>query len=124
MAEQIVFALINRGWRLVFTGLSFIIFGVGGLILGGIIFSLVHVIFPKPKAERLCRYGVHLAFKGFISFMYYTGVLSLELLNNTTLSKPGQFIIANHPSLIDVIFIIAEVPNGYCVVKSSAWKNP
>ena len=119
-----MFALLNRGWRLIFTGLSFSLFGIGSLVLGGIIFSIIHVIYPKLKAERLCRYGVCLAFRAFIGFMHYTGVLRFELTNEKTLPEPGQLIIANHPSLIDVIFIIAQVPDAFCVVKESAWRNP
>ena len=119
-----MFALLNRGWRLVFTGLSFALFGIGSLILGAILFSLVHIFLPKDTAERLCRYGVHLSFKGFIGFMHYTGVLNYKLFNSEALRAPGQLIVANHPSLIDVIFIIAEVPDAYCVVKATAWENP
>ena len=119
-----MFALLNRGWRLVFTGLSFALFGIGSLILGAILFSLVHIFLPKDTAERLCRYGVHLSFKGFIGFMHYTGVLNYKLFNSEALRAPGQLIVANHPSLIDVIFIIAEVPDAYCIVKATAWENP
>ena len=116
--------LLNRGWRLVFTGLSFVLFGIGGLLLGLIVFPLFHILFSRAKAERLCRYGVHLSFRGFIGFMHCTGVLDYHLQNARELRKPGQLIIANHPSLIDVIFIVAQVPDAYCVVKAAAWKNP
>jgi len=119
-----VVGLLNRGWRLVFTGLSFTLFGIGGLLLGLVVFSLFHILFPKSKAERLCRYGVHLAFRGFIGFMNRTGVLDYHLQNVRELRKPGQLIIANHPSLIDIVFIVAQVPDAYCVVKAAAWKNP
>jgi len=122
--RQSVRGLLNRGWRLVFTGLSFALFGVGGLLLGLIVFSLFHILFPRSKAERLCRYGVHLAFRGFIGFMHRTGVLDYHLHNARELRKSGQLIIANHPSLIDIVFIVAQIPDAYCVVKAAAWKNP
>jgi 1-acyl-sn-glycerol-3-phosphate acyltransferase len=119
-----MFALLNRGWRLVFTGLSFALFGMGSLILGAILFLLLHIFLPTAKAERLCRYGVHLSFRCFIGFMHHTGVLDYKLYNSEALRVPGQLIVANHPCLIDVIFIIAEVPDAFCVVKAAAWKNP
>lgn len=40
------------------------------------------------------------------------------------LGRPGQLIIANHPSLIDVVLLIAFVPGAGCVVKKAAWRNP
>jgi hypothetical protein len=33
-------------------------------------------------------------------------------------------IIANHPSLIDVVFLIGLVRQANCVVKQSLWENP
>lgn len=33
-------------------------------------------------------------------------------------------IIANHPSLIDVVFLIGLVRQANCVVKKSLWENP
>jgi 1-acyl-sn-glycerol-3-phosphate acyltransferase len=40
------------------------------------------------------------------------------------LGRPGQVIVANHPSLIDVVFLIAFVPDACCVVKNALWRNP
>ncbi|MEX5669565.1 lysophospholipid acyltransferase family protein, partial [Pseudomonas neuropathica] len=40
------------------------------------------------------------------------------------LGRPGQMIIANHPSLIDVVFLIGLVRHANCVVKQSLWENP
>lgn len=36
----------------------------------------------------------------------------------------GTLIVANHPSLIDVIVLLAHMPNARCVVKESVWRNP
>ncbi|HIE82439.1 MAG TPA: 1-acyl-sn-glycerol-3-phosphate acyltransferase, partial [Dehalococcoidia bacterium] len=33
-------------------------------------------------------------------------------------------IVANHPTLIDIVFIIARVPNADCIVKSNLLRNP
>jgi len=33
-------------------------------------------------------------------------------------------ILANHPSLIDVVFLLAFVPGAGCVVKAGLWRNP
>ncbi len=40
------------------------------------------------------------------------------------LSRTGLLILANHPTLIDVVFLISLIPNADCVVKASLAKNP
>jgi 1-acyl-sn-glycerol-3-phosphate acyltransferase len=39
------------------------------------------------------------------------------------LSEPGQFVIANHPTLIDVVFLVACIPNAVCVVKDTLLRS-
>jgi 1-acyl-sn-glycerol-3-phosphate acyltransferase len=50
--------------------------------------------------------------------------LDYHLAGFDRLGRPGQLVVANHPSLIDVVFLIAFVPGAGCVVKSALWRNP
>jgi 1-acyl-sn-glycerol-3-phosphate acyltransferase len=53
------------------------------------------------------------------------GVLSYEISGRERLSAPGaNLIVANHPSLIDIVFIVSLLPQALCVVKKAAWSNP
>lgn len=116
---------LNWLWRLAMTGTSFFLFGVGSILMALFLFLPVHlVVRPRSKAERLCRKLVHYGFRLFIGFMYRTGVLKKELVHPAVLSQPGQLIVANHPTLIDVIFVGCYVPDAMCVVKKAAWTNP
>lgn len=36
----------------------------------------------------------------------------------------GVLIICNHPSLLDVVVVIAHLGNLQCIVKKELWKNP
>lgn len=56
--------------------------------------------------------------------MARTGVLTYDIQGAERLGRPGQMIIANHPSLIDVVFLIGLVRRANCVVKKSLWENP
>jgi len=40
------------------------------------------------------------------------------------LERSGLLILANHPTLIDTVFLMAFVKNADCIVKSSLWNNP
>jgi len=113
-------------WRLFATGLSFTLFGVGGFFIGFIVFPLVHLFSRgKERAQRRCQRIVSGAFRLFIWTMKSLGVLTYEISGAARLAGPGPgIIVANHPSLIDVIFIIAQMPQALCIVKKAAWSNP
>src|SRR5690606_3555824 len=40
------------------------------------------------------------------------------------LQRPGLLVLANHPCLIDVVFLIAFTPNPDCIVKGGLLANP
>lgn len=112
-------------WRLLATGLSFVLFGVGQLTLGILVLPLVRLL-PGGRAAREARTRALLrgAFRLFIWFMRSAGVLSYEFCGAERLGRPGQLIVANHPSLIDVAFLLAFVPGANCVVKDALFRNP
>ena len=113
-------------WRLAGTGLSFSLFGIGGIVLSVTLFPLVHLLSStRTEANHRCQYIVHLSFRAFIWSMRSLGILTYEVAGEEKLRAGGnRLIVANHPSLIDVVFIIAMLPRTFCVVKQAAWSNP
>jgi 1-acyl-sn-glycerol-3-phosphate acyltransferase len=111
--------------RLATTGLSFLLFGLGGMVLGIVAVPLLLVLPGGPAARRVrTRRMIRLAFRFFIGFMHHTGAISYSFSGAERLGRPGQLIIANHPSLIDIVLLIAFTPGAGCVVKREAWRNP
>jgi len=115
---------LGRLWRLVATGLSFFIFGASGLALGAIVFPLLTLI-VRNKTIRANRSRETLAwtFRRFIGIMRSLGLLDYELKGFEKLSRDGLLVIANHPSLIDTVFLLGFVPNSTCVVDDSLYRN-
>lgn len=112
-------------WRLIATAASFVLFGLGGLCLRLLVFPLLAWLPGDAQAHRLrARRTVGRLFWFFIRFMARTGVLTYQIDGADKLGRPGQMIIANHPSLIDVVFLIGLVRDANCVVKQSLWENP
>lgn len=127
LAESTVNNQINPPWlwRLIATGLSFLLFGVGGLILRLVVFPLQSLLPGDALRQRLrARKTVNRMFWLFVQFMYRSGVLTYQVEGVERLGRPGQLIIANHPSLIDVVVLIALIRDANCVVKQSLWDNP
>lgn len=112
-------------WRLVATALSFALFGLGGLCLRLVVFPLLGLVPGDARARRRrARAVVSWTFLRFVRFMYRTRVLTYEVEGAERLGRPGQMIVANHPSLIDVVVMIALIRDANCVVKRSLWDNP
>ena len=112
-------------WRFITTALSFTLFGLGGIVLGALAVPIL-VLLPGTRQQRAHRGRllVRLAFRAFIGFMNSLGGLTYELTNFDLLGRPGQLIVANHPSLIDVVFMLAFIPDAGCVIKRELWRNP
>ncbi|WP_178113414.1 lysophospholipid acyltransferase family protein [Pseudomonas xionganensis] len=112
-------------WRLLATALSFSLFGIGGVLLRVLVFPLLSLL-PGDALlhRRRARAVVSWTFYKFVRFMYHMGVLTYEVEGIERLGQPGQLVIANHPSLIDVVVLIAFIRDANCVVKQSLWDNP
>ncbi len=111
--------------RVVTTGLSFLLFGLVGTLLGIVVVPLLLVV-PGGRSERQSRvrHMIRLAFRALVGFMNQTGAISYRFAGLASLGLRGQLVIANHPSLIDIVLLIAFIPGAACVVKRAAWRNP
>jgi len=115
---------INRIWRWLGTAFSFFLFGLGGLVLTFLVFPLLSVCSIKNKQQKQQRMqkAVQLCFQLFIGCMSSLGVLSYDIRGAHKL-KAAKLILANHPSLLDVVFLISLTPNACCVVKGRLTQN-
>ncbi len=117
--------LLSRYWRMFATGFSFAVFGLGGLLLHLAVFPLLNLVVRQPvKRVAGARTVVQVAFLGFVGMMRLLGVLRYEVVGRERLERRGLLILANHPTLIDTVFLIALVRQAGCVVKGGLWNNP
>lgn len=115
----------NYYWRLFATALSFTVFGLGGLLLRILVFPVISFI--PVSAEQKKYYAqkcVHTSFYIFIGLMHKIGIMTYDITGLEKLNRPGQLIIANHPTLIDIVFLISRIPYANCIVKEKLWHNP
>jgi len=123
-----VAALINRAWRLFGTGLSFAVFGIGALFLVVLVFPLISLFSRDPDVRALrARSAVNRSFRGFLWMMHSLGVFDFDVdprCREVCSAKGGLIVVANHPTLIDVVQLLAEVKHGNCIVKRALWNNP
>lgn len=116
---------IDYLWRIFATGFSFTFFGVGGLALALTVFPVVWLLSRDPVAtKRRIQLLVSLVWQFFVAMMKHMGVLTWELHGREELQKPGRLIVANHPSLLDVVFLISCIRKVDCIVKPAVLQNP
>lgn len=116
---------INYFWRILATGFCFTVFGLGGLLLSLVVYPLQKIlIVDKAQQKVIARHTVHHTFRMFVSLMSLLGVTRFDLAQAEQLKNiEGQLVLANHPSLIDVVVLISYIPNADCVVKTNLFSN-
>ncbi|ELX10002.1 phospholipid/glycerol acyltransferase [Janthinobacterium sp. HH01] len=118
-------ARLSLYWRVFATGLSFLVFGIGGLLLRVAVFPVLNVLVRQPERRvKAARTVIRLAFRSYVDLMRALGVLRYEVRGIEKLDRSGLLILANHPTLIDTVFLMAFVKNADCIVKGALWNNP
>jgi hypothetical protein len=117
---------IDHIWRLAGTGFSFAAFGLGALALSIFVFPLLNLaIGDRARRMRIAQGIVHWSFRLFVGTMTTLGVIAVEVHGKAVLQADrGRLIIANHPSLIDVVLLVSLLRQTQCVVKHQNWRNP
>jgi len=116
-------------WRLLATGWCFVSFSFGGLLLAVFVFPVLNLAnFFLPEGRRKyykAQSVIHYSFKLFIRQMVVLGIMNLQVegLEKLLTDKP-KLILANHPTLIDVVLLISLVRHTNCVVKKALWRDP
>ncbi|MDF0533319.1 lysophospholipid acyltransferase family protein [Shewanella sp. A32] len=104
----------------------YIAFGVGGLISSFTLLPLLKY-WPGDANARIQRVqkAVHLMFRVFVRMLTWARVIRLDSHYCQQLQQAkGMVVIANHPTLIDVVVLISLMPNAGCIVKQGLWRNP
>lgn len=113
-------------WRIIGKLLSFGFFGGNCLLLFSVGFPLMHILsgFSERRFKILARKVNFIYFKIFVLFMKLIGCITVSVENKETLKNlKSRVVIANHPSLLDVVILFSQVPNADCIVKGALIQN-
>ena len=117
---------LDRWVRIAGTGASFTFFGVGSLVLGLIAFPILAAV-SGNETDRQMRMQrlIHHTFRAFEAFMKAVGVIAVSVPAPERFPKRGPcLVIANHPTLLDYVLLVAQMPQADVVVKKAYWSNP
>ncbi len=104
-------------------GLLFLVFGVGSLILSGVILPLSTRRQRDRAAEFRAQEWVHRVFSAFVALAEAIGTISVRYHGLERLAGGSSVLIANHPTLLDIVVLGAVLPRFDCVVKGDAFRN-
>lgn len=112
-------------WRLLVTALCFASFGLGALTLAVFVWPVLTLVIRDPRArQRYARRVVGATLRAFVGLMRGLRGVDISFPGIGRLGEPGQLILANHPTLIDAVILLAFVPNTSCVAKPALFASP
>jgi 1-acyl-sn-glycerol-3-phosphate acyltransferase len=118
-------AWLNYCWRWLGTASSFAVFGIGGLVLGTTVLPLISLcVRDRERRLHAIRRVIGASMRWFVIYMHRIGVLHYRVDGLENVDPHANYLIlANHPSLIDVVFLLAYFPTADCVIKGALLKS-
>jgi 1-acyl-sn-glycerol-3-phosphate acyltransferase len=117
--------MIARSWRALRTGIAFASFGM--LALGLVVSWIPWIHFtcqdPEQRQLRIQRV-VNRTYARFMGLMIRLGLMRFRGIGVEKLREPGILVVANHPTLIDMVAIASQMPSADCITKQGNAENP
>jgi 1-acyl-sn-glycerol-3-phosphate acyltransferase len=117
--------ILNYWWRRLGTGFLFIAFLLGGVLATATIFPCI-AFTAATEEHRIGRTRrlIQTLFRAFAWLLHGLGIFTVVFKDDEKLKNArGTLIVANHPTLIDVVMIISKTPNAQCIVKHELWDH-
>lgn len=99
---------------------------LGLLSLGwALVALLLYPLLPRETGLRIGRWMISFGYRGFWLLARCSGMLRLNAQALDSLrDEPGLVIVANHPSMLDALMLVARLPRSACIMKASLVRNP
>ncbi|OOF40526.1 1-acyl-sn-glycerol-3-phosphate acyltransferase [Rodentibacter mrazii] len=111
--------------RFIATALGFLFWGVAGTLFQLYLYPYAKNYKKNSLATQLkVRRLVSKIWAYFIRYLTISGVLEVKYQGFERLGCQGQLVLVNHPSLLDVVLVLAKAPELNCIVKKELLNNP
>ena len=86
---------------------------------------LLYPFLTREHGVVVGRAAISSVYRGFWACAQWLGLMRIDYNALDVLSRDaGLIIAANHPSMLDALLVIARVPRGICIMRSSLMRNP
>ena len=115
--------ILRRLWLPLAYYLSWLLFGLGGLLLN---LGCTPFLLP-PRRERFghrARATTRWMFDFWLRWMHFSGVVDVIFHGFERPLPRGVVYVVNHPTLVDAPFLLARLPDTVCIFKPALLRNP
>jgi 1-acyl-sn-glycerol-3-phosphate acyltransferase len=120
-------SLLAKLLRVLLTGTAFLWFWSGGCVLSWIVVPTVSWWYRKDpvRSARRVREIMCAAFRLHLQYMRVCRLIDFDAAAvGAQLPDKPFVLVANHPTLIDVVLLLASHPSICCVAKSALFNGP
>ena len=114
--------LLPLNWLL----LQGLLLGLGSISLAwNLIALLLYPVLPRRTGRSIGRAAIALVYRLFWRVAGISGLLRMDAGALDALAEErGLILVANHPSLLDALMLVARLPRSACVMKAKLMHNP
>jgi 1-acyl-sn-glycerol-3-phosphate acyltransferase len=103
--------------------LQLVLLGLGSLVWN--LLALPLLLLPRATGLRVGRAAIAW---GYRQYWRITGAVGMLQLDGEVLDalreERGLVVVANHPSMLDAMMLVARLPRAACIMKASLMRNP
>lgn len=116
---------LGKLWRIIASGFCFAFFGMATWLAS---LALLPLYRWKSSSTEEYRRKVQRLVQGFFrlftSTIEFVGVMKLQFRGEESLQPNTPcVVVANHPTLIDVVLLLSRLPQTTCIIKASLYEN-
>ncbi|HNU09998.1 MAG TPA: lysophospholipid acyltransferase family protein [Rubrivivax sp.] len=120
--------LIARSWMrpLAWVTLQALLLLLGLISIGwNLIAAVLMPLLDEERGRQVGRRGISRGYAWFWRVACGSGLLEMDAAALAPLAdERGLILVANHPSLLDALLLVAKLPRAACVMKASLLANP
>lgn len=116
--------MLKRAYFIGAYGASWLLFGLGALALNLLGFALFVLCGPE-RSRPMMRKAIRKTLSGWIGWVTAAGLVRVNLrgLDDPSMPRPAV-CVANHPGLLDAVFLLSRLPDAVVIFKRAMLRNP
>jgi len=85
---------------------------------------LLYPLLPRERGKTVGRAGIAHGYALFWQLAAWSGMLRIESAALDALrDERGLIVVANHPSMLDALILVARLPRSACIMKAELQRN-
>ena len=117
---------ILYAYRCIVKIMAIFFFGLGGLVFGLLMLPPMRLfLHPAIRFKKTARAIASNSFRVFVAALQLFGGIRLDAGDREAFRRmESKVVVANHPSKLDVVFLISLIPNADCIVRGTLTRSP